>query len=162
MYGCLGPLGHVSLRSLEGVQLERILFDLFLDVRREVAGSLRPFGGRLTIGLAEGPGRERNDSVASRAGLDNGVALSAIVRAPVLFHEDTFRSRLHGLALHVTLPPFQWFLHIVRLDPGLKTGAYGAHSNQSGHKKKLPNRALKLFGNSFWFRPTEIPHQLNY
>jgi hypothetical protein len=26
--------------------------------------------------------------------------------------------------------PVRWFLHIVRLDPGLKAGAYGAHSSK--------------------------------
>jgi hypothetical protein len=99
-------LRNISLRSLERVQFEGILFYLFLHVGGEIAGSLGPFDRRLTIGLAVGTRPISHHTVTSLAGFHDGIASPTIVGTAVLLHEDAFRSHFDSLTNHDTQPPF--------------------------------------------------------
>jgi len=72
----------------------------------KIAGSLGPFDGGLTVGLAIRTSFVYRDSVAPFAGLHDGIASSTIVGTAVLLHEDAFCSHLNGLTNHSTQPPF--------------------------------------------------------
>jgi hypothetical protein len=99
-------LAHVSLRGLQRVEFEVVLFNFFLDVSGEIAGSFCPFDGGLTIGLAIRPDFVSDHSVAPFAGLHDGIASPTVVGTAALFHEDAFCSHLYGLTNHGDLPPF--------------------------------------------------------
>jgi hypothetical protein len=102
----LNLLAYVSLRGLQRVQFEVILFNFFFDVSGEIAGSLCPFNRRLTIRLAIRPYFVSHHSVAPSARLYDGIASPTIVGTAVLLHEDAFCSHLYGLTNHDDLPPF--------------------------------------------------------
>ncbi len=102
----LSSLGHITLGSLQRIQLKGVLFDFLFDVSGKIAGSFGPLDGRLTIGLAVSTGRELHHSITPFAGLDDGIASPAIVGAAVLLHEDTLCPRLNRLTNHGNQPPF--------------------------------------------------------
>jgi hypothetical protein len=75
-------------------------------VSGEIAGSLCPFDGGLTIGLTIGTRFEYHHSITPFAGLHDGITSPTVVGTAVLLHEDTFCSHLNGLTNHGNLPPF--------------------------------------------------------
>jgi hypothetical protein len=132
-------LGNISLRSLERVQFEGILFYLFLHVGGEIAGSLCPFDRRLTIGLAVGTRLISHHTVTSLAGFHGGIASPTVVGTAVLLHEDAFRSYFDSLTNHGNQPPLFMDSFCNRLK--LLTN----YNFRKGHKKKSYQR-----GNPFW------------
>jgi hypothetical protein len=99
-------LGNISLRSLERVQFEGILFHLFLHVGGEITSSLCPFDRRLTIGLTIGTRLISHHAVTSLAGFHDGIASPTVVGTAILLHEDAFRSYFDSLTNHDNQPPF--------------------------------------------------------
>lgn len=146
------PLGHISLGSLQGVQLEVLFLDLFLHVGREVAGSLCPFQSGFAVGLAKRTRGVLDDAVASDTLIDDRIALAAVVGTTALLHEDALGPRLHRLALHGSLPPFlPYKVTDFRLSsPRISLG-------HSGHKKRATKKPRGLFGNSFWYETNRDP-----
>jgi len=102
----LSLLAYVSLRGLQRVQFESIFFDFFLDMSGEITGTLCPFYGGLTIGLAIGPHFISNHAVTPFAGLHDGITSPTIIGTACLLHEDAFCSHFDGLTNHGDLPPF--------------------------------------------------------
>jgi hypothetical protein len=85
-------------------------------MRGEVAGSLCPFDGRFTIGLTIRPCCVLHHSVASFAGLHDGITSPTVVGTAALLHKDTFCSYLDGLTNHGDLPPFTMnFLNLMKM-----------------------------------------------
>jgi hypothetical protein len=99
-------LGDISLRSLERVQFEGILFYLFLHVGGEIARSLCPFDRGLAIGFAVGTRLISHHTITTLAGFHDGIASPTVVGTAVLLHEDAFRSYLNSLTNHGNQPPF--------------------------------------------------------
>ena len=145
------PLGHISLGSLQGVQLEVLFLDLFLHVGREVAGSFRPFHSGFAVGLAKRTRGVLDDAVASDALIDDGIALPAVVGTTALLHEDAFGPRLHRLALHGSLPPFLTRLSI------FVSRLRGFPRLLADTKKRATKKPQGLFGNSFWYETNRDP-----
>jgi len=98
-------LGNISLRSLQRVQFEGILFYLFLHVGGEIARSLCPFDRGLTIGLAVGTRFISHHTITTLTGFHDGIASPTVVGTAILLHEDAFRSYLNSLTNHGNQPP---------------------------------------------------------
>ncbi len=133
-------MAYISLRGLQGVQLEIIFFDFLLDVRGKVARPFRPFYRRLTVGLAIGTDLVSHHSLTPVAGFHDGITSPTVVRAACLLHEDTFRSHFDGLTNHGDLPPFS-LIFIFQLAEIAILFLF----HQRAQKKELP-----AFGNSIW------------
>jgi hypothetical protein len=134
-------LAYISLRGLQGIQLEIIFFDFFPDVSGKVAGSFRPFYRRLTISLAIGTYFVTDHSITSLAGFHDGITSPTVVGTACLLHEDTFCSHFDGLTNHGNLPPFSMslffqYIEIIKF----------CLIHKKAQKKELPT-----FGNSIWF-----------
>jgi hypothetical protein len=99
-------LSDISLRSLQRVQFEGILFYLFLHMGGEITGSLCPFDRWLTIGLTIGTRLIRHHTVTSLAGFHDGIASPTVVGTAILLHEDAFCPYLDSLTNHGIQPPF--------------------------------------------------------
>jgi hypothetical protein len=99
-------LAHISLRGLQRVQFEIILFNFLLDVSGEIAGPFCPLNRGLTIGLAIGTYFVSYHSVTPFAGLHDRITSPTVIGTAVLLHEDALCSHLDGLTNHDDLPPF--------------------------------------------------------
>jgi len=66
----------------------------------KVAGAADPLEARFAVAIAIGACEILNDTAATLALLDHGMALPAVVGAPLFPHEDAFRPRLYRLTNH--------------------------------------------------------------
>ncbi len=146
-------LADVSLGGLQRIQFEAVLFHFLLNVRREGASTLRPFDGRLTVGLAIRARCIFNSTLAAFAGLHDGITSPPVVGTAAFLHEDALRSHFHSLANHGDQPPFLMdFLQESKpfeiIDFFNFTSRHKKKSNQKiggSRSKSLPEPSLEFF-----------------
>jgi hypothetical protein len=95
--------GRFSFRGLQGVHFFNRFLRLFLDhMSRQVAVPASPLGIRVGASNAEFSGGKDLYSVTTFAPLNNGIALSTIITAPLLGHEGAIHANFDYLANHFT------------------------------------------------------------
>ena len=97
----LSASSAIPLGGLQGIKL----FDggvslFFLNMGREVAGPTDPLEAGFAVAIAIGACGILYDTATTLAFLYHGMALSAIVGAPLFPHEDALRPRLYRLTNH--------------------------------------------------------------
>ena len=98
--------GGLPLGSLQGVHFLYGFLGFFLDdMRSQVAVPVGPLGIGVGAGDAEFPGGENLHAFAAFAFLDDRIALSTVITAPLLGHEGAIHANFDYLANHLLLPP---------------------------------------------------------
>jgi hypothetical protein len=93
--------GGLPLGSLQGVHFLYGFLGFFLDdMRSQVAVPVGPLGIGVGAGDAEFPGGENLHAFAAFAFLDDRIALSTVITAPLLGHEGAIHANFDYLADH--------------------------------------------------------------
>jgi hypothetical protein len=93
--------GGLPFGSLQGVHFLYGFLGFFLDdMRSQVAVPVGPLGFRVGAGDAEFPGGENFHAFAAFAFLDDRIALSTVITAPLLGHEGAIHANFDYLADH--------------------------------------------------------------